>query len=120
MTGQEHGLGRDVRIKRGEGAGSRNSSPCGVHSRLRAVGRWKGAQLLWDDWGRGQGALLGSRWCCGWLAQVLGKISGAMKIEGQRAGPHGVMDTDNEWKEDGYSQKSAKILRQVKTVFDQH
>lgn len=56
------------------------------------AGRWKGAQLLWDDWGRGQGALLDSWWCCGWLAQVLGKIAGDMKIGRLRAGPHGVMD----------------------------
>lgn len=40
------------------------------------------------------------RWCCECLVQVLVKVVGEKKMEALRApwGPHGVMDTDTEWK----------------------
>lgn len=53
------------------------------------------------------------RWCCGWLTSVLRKVVGVKKIEGLRARPHGIKDTITEV-ENGYSEKSTKILRQIK------
>lgn len=51
------------------------------------------------------------------MTSVLRKVVGVKKIEGLRARPHGIKDTVTEV-ENGYSEKSTKILRQTKMALD--